>query len=398
MFPLLLSNDLLYCRKVSFKKCHVNDLIIIEKGRNVFTHRVIYKAGKYLITKGDNNLVSDGKIYPHQILGKVYQVKRNGKVFHPENIYLLQSSNYFQEIVKIKKAFEKEKIDFVFLKSLPLHLYFKKSHPRRIYADCDVLIDKLKKEKVKNILKEMEYKKINSSLSPIHTLLRQKQIEQSYYKKINGFTVVFDVHYEIDWMSAQIGKLNELYPQYLIDKLTVDCLRNKKIVTINNREFSILNTEFLILYLALHFFHHNFRGTYRLDLLDKVIRMNLNNELLKQVQEDILKYKLQNFVYPVFLLLKKYYSTPLSRKFLDSIKPDERKMRYIQKNILRINIFDDETRIQAGVTRFRNLFFLSLNPIWRKILIIFNIQVLYSFIWVIIFSVNKLLRKYFKHE
>jgi len=67
-------------------------------------------------------LESDGKIHPQQIIRKVYQVKRDGRIFDPESLYLLQSTLYFQEIVKIKKAFEREGIGFVFLKGLPLHI------------------------------------------------------------------------------------------------------------------------------------------------------------------------------------------------------------------------------------------------------------------------------------
>jgi len=129
MLPLLQANDVIYYRQTTFSRCKTNDLIMAKKNGQLFTHRVIYKTKKYLITKGDNNLQSDGKIYPRQIIAKVYQIKRNGKIFHPENLYLFQSTLYFQEIVKIKRAFEKEKIDFVFLKGLPLHLYFKGKHP-----------------------------------------------------------------------------------------------------------------------------------------------------------------------------------------------------------------------------------------------------------------------------
>jgi hypothetical protein len=64
-----------------------------------------------------------------------------------------------QEIIKIKRAFEEENIDFVFLKGLPLHLYYEKTHPKRIYADCDVLINKKDFLEAEKIIIKFGYKK-----------------------------------------------------------------------------------------------------------------------------------------------------------------------------------------------------------------------------------------------
>ncbi len=111
MLPILYSNDMAYFKKIQFKQVKIDDIILVHKNKRPFTHRIIYKTDKYLITKGDNNFQSDGKIYPRQIIGKVAKVKRDGKEFDPNQIYLLQSSLYFQEIVKIKNTFEKEKND-----------------------------------------------------------------------------------------------------------------------------------------------------------------------------------------------------------------------------------------------------------------------------------------------
>src|SRR3989338_6390297 len=100
MLPILKPGDVLFLRRIKFRQAKINDLIMLMKGGKVITHRVIYKNTDHLITKGDNNQKSDGKVYPHQIIGKVYQVKRNGYYFNPEDINLLQSSHYYQEITK----------------------------------------------------------------------------------------------------------------------------------------------------------------------------------------------------------------------------------------------------------------------------------------------------------
>lgn len=398
MLPLLQPNDLISYRRISFKQCRINDLLMAKKGRKILTHRIIYKNKKYLITKGDNNLQADGKIYPEQIIARVYQIKRNREIFSPESLYLLQSTLYFQEISKIKQAFENERINFVFLKGLPLHLYFEKCHPKRIYADCDVLVAKKDYHSAEKVLDRFGYQKTETAFSSIHQLLKDKPTEYVFYKKINNFGVSFDLHLEVAFLMNQLGKLEALYPQRLIDEMTVHFLQEKQTVEIQDQPFPILSSINLIIYLALHFFHHNYRGVFRLEFLDKVIRkvikipsprgnpcMLAAPEVSSGLSEIICKYRLQNFVYPVFLFLKKYYQTPLPDLFLNSIKPDKRKLNYIRKNILNINIFNDETRIKAGINRFKNIFYLSPYPLIRKIWVFFNPQVIYSVFWAMIF-------------
>jgi len=383
MLPILQPNDTVYFKKIPFPKIKINDLIVFKKKNQLITHRVIYKTKKYLITKGDNNPNSDGKIYPKQILGKVYQIKRNGQIFKPETLYLIQSTHYFSEIVKIKNEFDKENINYVFLKGLPLHLYFEGSHPQRLYADCDVLVDKKDFEKAEKILFSFGYQKADTSLSSFQEKLQDKKVENAYWKMINGFSVVFDLHLEVVFMMTQIGKLEPLYPQKLIDKLTENFLKTKRKIKINNEEFLILNTCFLILYLSLHLFHHNFTGAFRYDFLDKVIRKNkLSINKWKDIALIINKYQLQNFIYPVFSLLKKYYQTLFPPFFLKTIKPTSFINFTNFINFKNLNIFNDEPRLKAGTRRFVYLFLLSPSPFWKKLLVFFNLQVVFAILLV----------------
>lgn len=389
MLPLLRSDDVLFFSRANLSKIRINDLVMVKMARIIFTHRIIYKTEKYFITKGDNNIQSDGKIYTAQLLGKVKKIKRKGLFLIPEYLYLFQSSLYFQEIVKIKEHFEREQVNHVFLKGLPLHLYYEKAHPRRIYADCDILVNYSDFERIDKILISFGYNNYDSSYSSFHKKLKNKPTETQYTKVINGFHVIFDVHFEVNFLMNQLGKLDDLYSQRLIDEFTQESIETSKSITVNKRKFLILSPELLIIYLALHLFHHNFRGAYRYDFLDKVIRKARITNYELRIMGEINKFKLQNFVYPVFYFLKKYYNIPLSKEFMESIKPDNIRLEYIKKNILSINIFDDEYRIQAGVSRFKNLFFLSPNPLWRRLMIIFNIQVFYSVFWVITFFARR---------
>ncbi|MCL4339327.1 nucleotidyltransferase family protein [Patescibacteria group bacterium] len=399
MLPLFSQTSILYYKRIKFLQTKVNDLILVKKDNILFTHRVIYKTDKYLITKGDNNLISDGRIYPKQIVGKAYQIKRGIHIINPEDIYLFQSTQYFREIVKITQRFEKEKIEYVFLKGLPLHLYFEKIHPKRIYADADLLISKTDRNKVKKILVSLDFKQANTSYSSIHKKLKDKDTEVLFYKKLGVFFVNLDIHLEAGFLFNQLGRLDSLYKEKYIDEITDQFIKSRKYVHIQNNYFPILLYDWLVIYLCLHFFHHNFRGIYRLELADSVIRKKFVNKganIWIDVEEKIIKYKLQNFVYPSFLLLKKYSHTPLPSNFLNSIKPNSHKINFIKNNILSENIFDDETRMEAGVKRFKNLYYLSPNPLYIRLLVFLNIQVIYSFFWVMIFLLRRSVKSILK--
>lgn len=422
MQPVLNPDDVLYFKKISFTKIKLNDIVLVFKNNTPFAHRVIYKSKKYIITKGDNNPRSDGKVYPPQIIGKVYQIKRSGQIISLENLYLIQSTFYFNEIIKIKKLFEQNNINFVFLKGLPLHLYFEKSHPRRIYADCDVLIASIDYRKAERILKQQGFKKHDTSLTPLFGKLKDKLTEATFVKKgsdLNirqgltpGIPIVFDVHLEPVFLMNQLGKLNALYPEKLLKKVTTDFLTNKQYITVQHQKFPILSNENLIIYLSLHFFHHNFQGIYRLDFLDRVIKKTLLDVPPRRWQDDSFEvfsslldiarrinyYRLENFTYPVFLLLKKYYQTKLPNSFLKLIQPDISKLNYIKQNIMTINIFDDESRLSAGINRFKKIFYLSPEPMYQKIMVIFNPAVVNAVFWVLMKKIRQIMNwKNFKH-
>ena len=389
MHPLLLDGDILYLKKIKFSKIRVNDIITVKEGNHYFTHRVIYKDTQHLVTKGDNNAVTDSKVYPKNIVGIVQNVKRDKDIFNPDQLYLLQSSMYFGEIVKIKNILEENNIKYVFLKGLPLHLYLEKTHPKRFFSDCDILINPKDFPKVKKFLKKSGYLKVKNIFPNERKVKKNKESEISYAKNLNGLYVVFDIHFEIVFLMTKIGELDLLYPQKQVDLLTKEFMTEKRTIKILGENFQILSENYLILYLCLHLFHHNFRGAYRYDFIDKIIKNSTPD--YKIITEVIKKYNLQNFAYPCFIMLKKYYKTPIDRSMLHEIKPNKRLLHYIKNNIFNIDIFNEEERLGSGTRRFKMIFFLSPYPIYRKALVFFNKEVLYSVFWVFY---NKL--KFFK--
>lgn len=397
MYPLLHDEDIVILRKIKFDNIKINDLITFQEKRKLVTHRIIYKSTQknFVITKGDHNSLPDKPVYPKDLVGKVTVVKRAGKILNPENLYLFQSIYYFKEIVKFKNILDKKRINFVFLKGLPIHLIFEKTHPRRFYVDCDLLIEKKDIKKVEKELQNNGYKKGKEDLSPSHTKIRNKIVEFSYYKKISNFKVIFDIHLEPAFMMTQLGSLDSLYPQSLIDKFSKEIMLKKRLAKIQGEVFPILSTENLIIYLALHLFHHNFKGYYRYELLNLLInKVNINYEKLTFM---VKKYKFQNFVYPVFLLLNKYYQTSIPKNFLIELKPNTKTLKYIKKEILSKNIYADNPRISAGIERFKTLYYLSPLSFFVKLRIFLNKEVLYSIYWVFLKRVSALIHRFFYH-
>jgi hypothetical protein len=277
------------------------------------------------------------------------------------------------------------------LKGLPLHLYFEGEHPKRLYADCDVLVDQKDFNRAQKILYRFGYQKSDTALSPLQKKLKDKEVENAYWKTINGFSVVFDLHTEVVFMMTQLGKLSQLYPQQLINQLTAELLAGEKEIKINDEQFLILNFELLTLYLALHLFHHNFQGSFRYQFFDTVIRKSkLSAKDWEKIAQIIAGYKLNKFVYPVFYLAEKYYQTPIPNYFLNQIKPSSPLAEKLINKLTLNSIITEEPRLKAGVNRFKNLFFLSPNPLWKKIFVFFNPQVVYSIFFVIFNRIKRM--------
>lgn len=381
MYPFLLDGDIVTLQKKEFNSLAVGDIICVSKNKKMFVHRVIYRTHKYLITKGDNNRIADGKVSKNNIIGIVKKIKRGYQTFKPDDFYLFQSTLYFKEIINVKNYLENRTINFLFLKGLPLYLHIESSHPKRLYFDCDILIDKNYYFSAKTILEKLGYKEMDTSFSRVQKRLKNKNSEISFYKIINGFFVVFDIHLEVVFMMTQLGELNQLYPQKFIDSLTKDFLGDKICVNINNNCFPILSSENLILYLGLHIFHHNFKGGFRYEILSRFVQFA--NPDYRLLAKKISYYKLAPFIYPSLILLQKYYKTKLPQHFLKTIEPSKKQLKFISNDILKGNIFNEEQRMKEGIVRFRNLFFLSSTPLYKRLFVFLNLSVIYSVFFMI---------------
>lgn len=389
MTPLILDNSEVVVKKKNFSSIKVDDIVAFHSHGNIIVHRVVYKASNYIIPKGDNSSVNDGRIKPEQLLGEVVSVRYKNIRYDINDYYLMQSSIYTREIKDVMRELDGENIEYVFLKGLPLYLHLQGEHPRRIYADCDVLVRKKDINKTKKILVKKKYRYISQSLTKMHQKVKKNEVEHNFVKNEGIISIVFDVHEEPNFLIPQLGRLDQLYPQKKIEKLTSEFLKEKREVEMLGSKAYLLSPEHSLVMLLLHLFHHSSKGYNRYELIYQLTKKKINIlEVIRFIEE----YQLANFVYvPLFFLYKYYKNDVISALYKQLFVPKE-VVDFAKKLSKEVIIWDDEKRIEAGIKRFRTIFFLSPMPMYSKLLVFFQPNVLNSILWVLVLRSRLLFR------
>ena len=399
MYPILQSGDRVEYIQTPFSNIRLNDIVIVYSNKIFVTHRVIYKTSTTCITRGDNNRASDGEIKKERILGKVVRFKRNGVWHDIQEVYRIQSALYLHEIQKLETVLRLHKVPHVFLKGVLISLRYEGTIPKRIYADCDILVKRYDQKNIEKVFKMLGYQLQERALWQPQRLPSRQTIkpEVSFVKIVSGVPVVFDVHFEPVFLMTQLGGMNMLYPSTLLTLLGDNIINRGERKKIRGFSYSLCSPPDQILYLALHIFHHNFTDSMRYQLLDSVIRKsalllrsasgrssNLKKglppfgsaqgklsryDIWEELVDMIKVYRLEGYVYGVFILLKKYFKTPIPPSFFRSICPSRFALHVLRFAIQRIDIFSQDSRAKAGITRFILIFLLSPNPLVRKFLI-----------------------------
>jgi len=371
--PFIKVNDELFFESIKFKNIKVEDILLIKTGGRTVVRQVVYSLNEKVITKGDEDKAYLTK--PGEIIGRIVKYQRGSQTIYPQRAYLIQSTLYLAEIAKIAKVFTKAKIAYVFVKGLPLHLYYEKTHPKRIYQDCDLLVSgKEVRTRVHQLLNQRGYVLRGSSENDYSTNAENitRAPEVVYYKRIRGFPVVLDIHFEAVFMMIQLRELESFYPKKLVSELTTKLLNDSIIVTIGNERLRILPRSLLILYLALHLFHHNYRGAFRFQFIHNLIESKATQPTdFAQLWKLIQHFKLENFFSPVFFLLQKHYRTSFPKNFLKKFG-NNLSWRNRLLGLETLNIFSYESRFVSGIHRFLLLFLLSPQSWFARISIIFS--------------------------
>lgn len=390
MYPLLHHRDTVEYIQTPFRYIKLNDIVLVYVNDILMTHRVLYIKKNTCITRGDNNATADTTVQRGRVLAKVVRFKRKGVWYGIQDVYLTQSAMYLQEIQKLETLLQLQKIPHVFLKGVLISLQYEGSIPKRIYADCDILVPHNSYVQIEKIFALLGYMPV--SLATTDSLPYFKRLEQqpevNFRKIAQGIPIIFDVHFEPIFLMSRLPALELLYPPKLLKSLGDTLISSSSLRKIKGFNYSLCSVSDQILYLALHIFHHNFTDSVRYQLMDAVIRRGLppfdsaqgklpRNDI-QELIDTIKEYRLEGYVYGVFVLLKKYFKTPISPSFLRAIRPSRFALYVTRFAIRHIDIFSQDSRVKAGIKRFILIFLLSPEPLWKKLFLFIHPEVLYT--------------------
>ncbi len=314
MLPLIKPNDIIHFVPIKPNQLQLNDIVIFRQKKRLIAHRLIYKTNQYFITQGDNLLNPDKPHSYSQLLGKAVSITRHHQTLPISYLYLQQSSLYLRELNLLVKTFNSHYFDYLFLKGLPLHLYYQKTHPQRLYLDCDLLINPHQLQPVSATLQQLGFHPYNPpdfSTPPFH-----QSPELSFIKKTPSFPIVLDIHLTPLFLPKQLATPNHLYPSTLLTQYSLHLLRNKLKVKLKNQTYPLISSKDAIIYLSLHFFHHNLRGIQRLHLLHQILtQYSFTDQEWAQLAQLANQFKLANFIYPSLKIYTHYFPSTIPKKF-----------------------------------------------------------------------------------
>jgi len=91
MLPLIKPEDEIMVRKGSRETLKCGDIVVFEKFRELYTHRLLRKrmSGSKitLLTKGDNSFIADDPISEKDLLGKVTKIKKGNRSINLEGTF-----------------------------------------------------------------------------------------------------------------------------------------------------------------------------------------------------------------------------------------------------------------------------------------------------------------------
>lgn len=383
MLPILMNGDIIEFTKSSYEELSVNDIVLIYHDGIFLTHRLIYKAKKYCITRGDNNAKSDRQAKPEQVIAKAIRFKRRGNWHDIQEVYISQSLTYITEISKLIKLLRLHKIRHVFLKGVMISLRYESRIPQRIYADCDILIQREQFGQMKSVFKMLGYKMIKET--QLRSISESEFSEISFFKIVGMMPVVFDVHLEPVFLMTKLNGMNLLYPKDKRDNLGKVLIETSEKIKLGEWSYSLLDPSMQIVYLALHVFHHNYTDIVRLKLIDAVIRKATKRRGMWRFFVKTTKdYSLHSYINPVLLQLRKYFKTPIPQQVFRSLEirnPITKKVGEWAANS--VDVFSQENRMRAGIRRFILIIILSPEPYLKKLLLFLYPGTIRSVFWVV---------------
>ena len=196
----------------------------------------------------------------------------------------------YNELKKIIKIFNENKIGFLVVKGAYLAINVYKNISLRQMSDIDILIKEKDKKKIRGILKD--YKLISDKNYEIAAQ------EFQYIKKINDFNLLIEISWDVKHLSTKDYSLFE----------------NANLIKYQGFSFKNLKDEDSLIYLIAHLReHHDYSSLHWLADLDWLINVSKIDYdfLIKEAR----KYNKLNELYFGLYLLKKIFNSIVKVKF-----------------------------------------------------------------------------------
>ena len=84
MLPAIWPGDILAIRPCGIAEAAVGDIVLFSRQRRLFAHRVVSRCGDCLLTQGDGVPEPDPPVKPGELIGRVFEIVRRGKVLQPK--------------------------------------------------------------------------------------------------------------------------------------------------------------------------------------------------------------------------------------------------------------------------------------------------------------------------
>lgn len=364
----LLPGDVVYFEKKKTTHLLIGDVILVEERKELSMRKTIYISERFVLAEGQSKDDIRKKILPKHIVGKAEFLKRDGQKVRFESFYQYRTLLYFQEIIKVKNELTKNAINFLFLKGIPIHLYYEGTYPKRVFRDCDILIHAADYQKAKKLLNKLGYSSVQLAISK-----KIKLKEENFSKIVAGTNIIFDLHREIAF-TTPIYNIDLFYPESQIKTLTSVFLNEKIYFELYGEKFPALSAENFLIYSTLHLFNHNYTGTFRYELIKNILlRKTIDYPfVLSRIKE----FNLENFMFPLVLFFKKYYNLSLPQSFTNTLRPKKGIVCFIKKAVLKNGIFDEYDIGHNNKIRMQYHFYLSPAPFYKKIIIFFMLPIL----------------------
>lgn len=81
MLPAIRPGDLIRVRRCHAQEAAAGEVVLFLRDGRLFAHRVVGRAGRALVTRGDAVEACDPPVLPHELLGKVVSTQRGGRSF-----------------------------------------------------------------------------------------------------------------------------------------------------------------------------------------------------------------------------------------------------------------------------------------------------------------------------